>query len=166
MTGETPGAEWPLTEEGRKGAAALGRSLAGRFSNAIVLTSPERRARETTALSLRLAVAEIRDQLSEVKKPWYASDNEHTSAVAKYLKGETVEGWERREDVISRIALLKSDFGSSKRLVFVSHGLLLTTWIDHEIGLSDPFSFWSDLRMPDAWVIDFEDKSLERIAAL
>jgi hypothetical protein len=33
---------------------------------------------------------------------------------------------------------------------------------DHEIGLSDPLSFWSDLRMPDAWMADFEGKSLER----
>jgi broad specificity phosphatase PhoE len=165
MTGETSGAEWPLTEKGRKDATALGTSLAGRSTSAIVLTSPERRARETAALSLPLAVADIRDQLSEVKKPWYASAYEHTNAVAKYLMGEMVEGWERREDVIGRIAQLKSDFGSSKSLVFVSHGLLLTTWIDHEIGLSDPLSFWSDLRMPDAWVADFEDKSLERIVA-
>jgi broad specificity phosphatase PhoE len=165
MTGETPGAEWPLTEKGRKDATALGTGLAGRSTSAIVLTSPERRARETAALSLPLVVADIRDQLSEVKKPWYASADEHTNAVTKYLKGETVEGWERREDVISRIAQLKSDFGSSKSLVFVSHGLLLTTWLDHEIGLSDPSSFWTDLRMPDAWVADFEEKSLERIVA-
>ena len=164
MTGETPGAEWPLTEEGRKEAAALGRSLTRRSASTIVLTSPERRARETAALSLPSVVAEIRDQLREVMKPWYASAAEHTNAVARYLKGETVEGWERREDVISRIALLKPDFGSSKHLVLVSHGLLLTTWLDHEIGLSDPLSFWSELRIPDAWAVDFEDKSLERIA--
>ena len=166
MTGETPGSEWPLTQKGRKDASALGTSLAGRFTSAIVLTSPERRARETAALFLPSVVPDIGDQLSEVKKPWHASANEHTNAVTKYLKGETVEGWERREDVISRIAQLKSDFGSSKSLVFVSHGLLLTTWLDHEIGLSDPLSFWSELRIPDAWVVDFEDKSLERILSV
>jgi broad specificity phosphatase PhoE len=165
MTEDTPGAEWPLTEKGRKDASALGTRLAGRSTSAIVVTSPERRACETAALSLPLVVAEIRDQLSEVEKPWYASADDHANAVAKYLRGETIEGWERREDVISRIARLKADFGFSKSLVFVSHGLLLTTWIDYEIGLSDPLSFWSDLRMPDAWVVDFEDKSLERIAS-
>jgi len=165
MAGETPGAEWPLTEKDRNDATVLGTSLAGRSTSAIVLTSPERRARETAALALPLVVAGVRDQLSEVKKPWYASADEHTSAVAKYLKGEVVEGWERREDVIRRIAQLKSDFGSSESLVLVSHGLLLTTWLDHGIGLNDPLSFWSNLRMPDAWVADFEDKSLERIVA-
>ena len=165
MTGDTPGAEWPLTEKGRNDATVLGRSLAGRFTSAIVLTSPERRARETAALAFPLVVAGVRDQLSEVKKPWYASANEHTNAVAKYLKGEVVEGWDRREDVISRIGQLKSHFGSSESLVLVSHGLLLTTWLDHQIGLNDPLSFWSNLRMPDAWVADFGARSLKRIVA-
>ena len=129
-----------------------------------MLTSPERRAHETAALALPLMVAGVLDQLSEVKKPWYASTDEHTNAVAKYLKGEVVEGWERREDVISRIAQLKSDFGCSESpFVLVSHGLLLTTWLDHDIGLNDPLSFWSNLTMPDAWVVDFKDNSLERI---
>jgi hypothetical protein len=75
-------------------------------------------------------------------------------------RGEAVEGWERREDVIRWIAQLQPDFGSSESLVLVSHGLLLTTCLDHEIGLNDPSSFWSNLRMPDAWVADFEDKWL------
>ena len=162
MTGETPGAGWPLTEKGRNDATALGTSLAGRCTGAIVLTSPERRARETAALALPLVVADVRDELSEVKKPWYASADEHTNAVSEYLKGEVVEGWERREDLFSRIAQLKSD---TESLVLVSHGLLLTTWLDHELGLNDPLSFWSNLRMPDAWVADFGDKSLERIVA-
>jgi broad specificity phosphatase PhoE len=165
MTGEPPGAEWPLTEKGRNDATLLGTSLVGRSTSEIVLTSPERRARDTAALAFPLVGVGVRDQLSEVKKPWYASADEHTNAVAKYLKGEVVEGWERLEDVISRIAQLKPDCGSSESLVFVSHGWLLTTWLDHEIGLNDPLSFWSNLRMPDVWVADFEDKSLERIDA-
>ncbi len=163
VAGETSGAEWPLTEKGRNDATTLGTSLAGRSTSTVVLTSPERRARDTVALAFPLVVAGVRDQLSEVKKPWYASADEHTNAVSKYLKGEVVEGWERHEDLFSRIAQLKSEFGSSDNLVLVSHGLLLTTWLDHEIGLNDPLSFWSNLRMPDAWVADFEDKSLERI---
>jgi broad specificity phosphatase PhoE len=165
VAGETPGAEWPLTEKGRNDASVLGTSIADRSTNAIVLTSPERRARETAALALPLLVAGVRDQLGEVKKPWYASADEHRHAIAEYIKGKVVEGWERREDVISRVSKLKSDIGSSESLVLVSHGLLLTTWLDHEIGLHDPLLFWSNLRMPDAWVADFEDKSLERIVA-
>jgi broad specificity phosphatase PhoE len=164
MAAEIPGAEWPLTDKGRNDAALLGTSLAGRSTGA-VLTSPDRRAHETAALAFPFVVAGLRDQLSEVKKPWYASADDHMNAVAKYLGGEEVEGWEHRDDVISRIALLKSDFGYSQSVVLVSHGLLLTTWLDHEMGLNDPLSFWSNLRMPDAWEADFEGKSLERIVA-
>ena len=46
----------------------------------------------------------------------------------------------------------------------VSHGVLLTTWLHHEIGLEDPFLFWSNLRTPDAWELSLEEKTLERIA--
>jgi broad specificity phosphatase PhoE len=163
MVGHTPAAEWSLTERGRNDARVLGTSLAGRSASTIVWTSPDRRAYETAALAFPLAVTDVRNQLSEVKKPWYASADEHANAVANYLRGEVVQGWESREDVITRIAQLKLDFESLESLVLVSHGVLLTTWLDHEIGLDDPLSFWSDLRMPDAWELNLEEKSLERI---
>lgn len=161
--GQTPGAEWPLTEKGRNDASVLGTNLAGLFSSAIVWTSPERRAPETAELAFPLVVATVRVQLCEVKKPWYASANEVTNATDNYLNGEVVQGWEPREDVISRITQLKSDFGASESLVLVSHGVFLTTWLDQEIGLDDPFSFWSDLRMPDAWEFDFDETSIKRL---
>ena len=163
MAGETPTAESPLTEKGRNDASVLGTSLASRSADTIVWTSPERRAWETAALAFPLVMTRVRDQLIEVKRPWYASADEHANAVAKYLEGEVVEGWEPREDVVTRTAQLKLDFGSLESLVLVSHGLLLTTWLDHEIGLDDPFSFWSNLRMPDAWEFNLEEKSLDRI---
>ena len=162
MVGEPPGAEWPLTEKGRSDATVLGTRLAGRSANTAVWTSPERRARETAALAFPLAASRVRDQLSEVKKPWYASADEHANAVAKYFRGEMVKGWEHREAVNTRIVQLKLGFGTSESIVLVSHGLFLTTWLDHEIGLDDPFSFWSNLRMPDVWNLDLEEKSFER----
>jgi broad specificity phosphatase PhoE len=164
MDGETPTAQWPLTEKGRSDATVLGTSLARRFASTIVWTSPERRACETAALAFSSVTAAVRDQLNEVKKPWYASADEHANAVAKYLRGKSVEGWERREDVITRIAQLRLGSTYLASLVLVTHGLLLTTWLDHEIELDDSFSFWSNLRMPDAWEFNLEGKSLERIA--
>jgi broad specificity phosphatase PhoE len=164
MAGETPGAEWPLTEKGRNDAGVLGTRLAGRSASTVVWTSPERRARETAALAFPLVATRVRDQLREVKKPWYASADEHANAVAKYFRGEMVEGWEHREAVNTRIVQLKLGFGTSESIVLVSHGLFLTMWLDHEIGLDDPFSFWSNLRTPDVWNLDLEEKSFERIA--
>jgi broad specificity phosphatase PhoE len=162
MSGETPGAERPLTEKGRNEARALGTRFANR-PLAVIWTSPERRARETAALTFGSVAAEVRSQLSEVKKPWYASADEHANAVVEYLRNDVVAGWEHREAVIARIAQLKLDFGSFDSIVLVSHGLFITTWLDHEIGLDDPFSFWTNLRMPDAWELDPDKQSFDRI---
>jgi hypothetical protein len=73
-------------------------------------------------LAFPLVVAGVRHQLSEVKKPWYVSADEHANAVSNYLRGEVVEGWEPREGVIARIAQLKMEVGSLESLVMVSHG--------------------------------------------
>jgi broad specificity phosphatase PhoE len=164
VTEDTPGSERPLTESGRKEATILGGRLARRCSGTVVWTSPERRASETAALAFPAAVTTVRDELSEVKRPWSASLEEYADAVGDYLRGEVVEGWELREDVTDRIARLKADFRSALDLVLVTHGVLLTCWLDHEMGIGDPFSFWRNLRMPDAWELDLGQNSAERIA--
>jgi hypothetical protein len=41
--------------------------------------------------------------LSEVKKAWYTSVDEHANAVDKYMRGGLVEGWERRENQRHRL---------------------------------------------------------------
>jgi broad specificity phosphatase PhoE len=163
MMHETPAVEWPLTDRGQRDARALGLSLADRTTASLVWSSPERRARETAGLAFPSLELRVREQLREVKKPWYGAARDLAAAAARYLKGEPVDGWEDREHVVARLARLKLDFSSSEDDLIVSHGLLLTTWLDDEIGLEDPFWFWSNLRLPDAWVADREAKSLERL---
>ena len=105
-------------------------------------------------------------QLSEVVTPWCITADDQARAVASYLKGETLHGWEHRDDVGARLAVLESDFTYLEEdLTIVSHGVLLTTLLDRQIGLKDAYGFWANLRMPDAWVADFEDRSLQRIVA-
>ena len=65
--------------------------------------------------------------------------------------------------MIARIAQLKSGFASCGSIVLVSHGLFITTWLDLEIGLDDPFSFWTNMGMPDAWELDLDERSFDRI---
>ena len=57
----------------------------------------------------------------------------------------------------------EADFKPWERVIVVSHGVLLTTWLVHEIGLEDPISFWSSLERPDAWELDLEEKTLDRV---
>jgi broad specificity phosphatase PhoE len=152
----------PLSDKGRSDASELGRRLAGRNLSRTVWTSPERRAFETAGLVFPSAAIRVREQLREVERPWYSSAREHTRAVACYLRGQAVEGWEPREDVIARTTELISDLRGSERLVLVSHGVLLACWLGNALDLEDPSSFWSELRTPDAWEVDFDDKSLVR----
>jgi broad specificity phosphatase PhoE len=159
----TPADEWPLTNQGKFQAGTLERRLAGGSSTVTAYTSPERKARETAALALPSVAGNVREQLREVKRPWYSKSREFTDAVADYLRGEVVEGWESSEEIAARLASLKDEFSTGERIVVVSHGVLLTTWIHHEIGLEDPLGFWSNLRMPDAWELDTEEKSLTQL---
>jgi hypothetical protein len=112
VTDGTPADQWPLTDQGRREASALGRSFAHGSTTATVWTSPERRASETAALVLPSVAIRVREQLSEVKKPRYITAEDHARAVASYLMGETVLGWERRDDGVARLAWLETDFNS------------------------------------------------------
>jgi broad specificity phosphatase PhoE len=164
VSGGTPGAQWRLTNEGKENAGALGRRIDERSPTPLVWTSPERKARETAEHAFPSVPTVVREELGEVEKPWYPTTDELTQAVASYLGGEIVAGWERREDVIARLSPLRADVGPGERLAVVSHGVLLTVWLNDEGVLEDPFAFWSELRTPDAWELDLEDKSLQRIA--
>ncbi|MBV8463899.1 MAG: histidine phosphatase family protein [Acidimicrobiales bacterium] len=156
--------ERPLAPEGRTAAGGLGARLGQRWATANVWTSPARRARETAALALPSVTARPRRQLREVERAWYPSPEELAPAAARYLRGQPVEGWEPWADVRARLAALRDDVEASEDLVVVTHGALLTIWLDDLVGLDDPPSFWADLRTPDAWELDLDRRTLERLA--
>jgi broad specificity phosphatase PhoE len=122
-----PSCEWRLSEAGREAA----RSLA--FPNGAALTSPEPKARETAELAGLAAVVD--DRLREVSRPW--SDNQ-VAEVERWFAGEAVEGWERREDALTRLSGALDGFDG----VAVSHGLAISLYA----GLS--FDGWRALPFP------------------
>jgi broad specificity phosphatase PhoE len=154
-----PPAEWPLSDEGRRAAAALGRALDVR-AVASVWVSGERKAHETAVLAFPHAAIRCRDELNEVARPWYSQPQELTDAMAAYLSGDDMAGWEPHDQVADRVARVLSELSSAGRVAIVSHGALLTALVDWQIGLEHPFEFWSGLRMPDVWKID--GKSVRR----
>jgi broad specificity phosphatase PhoE len=163
VVGDTPGAQWRLTHEGKDNARLLGGRVVERSPITLVWASPERKARETAESAFPSAPTRLRPQLGEVEKPWYPTTDELREAVASYLGGDVVEGWERRENVMARLDLLEADVSPGDLIAVVSHGVLLTLWLDRLGALEDPFAFWSDLRTPDAWKFDLDEKLLERI---
>jgi broad specificity phosphatase PhoE len=164
VSDEMPAARWPLSARGLDDAGAVGARLAEGSRPTVVWTSPERKARETAARAFPSVHARVRRELVEVTKPWYRTPEQHAAAAAGYLGGESLHGWESRVDVSRRLGVMEAELEGVERTAFVSHGMLLTLWVDHVIGLEDPFAFWSGLRHPDAWELDLDARSLERIA--
>ena len=100
--------------------------------------------------------AEVRSQLSEVQKP--GMPRLRRTRTRRQLSRGATSWWDgAHEPVIARIAQFKLGFGSFDNIVLVSHGLFITTWLDHEIRLADPFCFLDQRGMPDAWELDLDE---------
>lgn len=147
-----PPAQWPLSDAGHQAAARLGRELA-RLGLTAVLASDETKAVQTaqhlaTATNAPLVIDQ---RLREVERPWI--DMGFAEAVARYLTGETVEGWETRDLVVRRIDDAIRHLASKGPTAIVTHGTAMTVYLDR-VATIRPVSFWSNLTMPDAWLFD------------
>jgi broad specificity phosphatase PhoE len=108
----TPSHEWPLSDEGRAAARAL--ALSGP-----ALSSSEQKALDTA----RLAGLDPKpdDRLREARRPFVA---EYEPAVARYLGGEPLDGWEPRDDVLARMRAALDGYDG----VAVTHGLAIAIY--------------------------------------
>lgn len=160
---DLPAAEWALHPDAHGAAGTLGRHLVGVAS--AVAASSERKAIETaTALDLGDVVVDA--GLVEVGKPWYPEAGDHHAAAALYLAGERLAGWEPVDEVLDRFGAAlaavtatsaTSTTSGGTATAVVTHGTVMTLWLQSTVGLVDPYRFWLDLRMPDAWhVVDSE----------
>ena len=145
---DEPARTWPLTEEGRSAAEELARRLP---PLARVLSSPEPKATATAEPIARTAGVEVEvdERLREVERagnlPNYAS---HRAAVARYLTGEPVAGWEPRERALARVRAAVAD---ADEAAVVSHGMLLSLLLGYS------FEQWSRMALPD--VIEWQPGS-------
>ncbi|MEY2473738.1 MAG: hypothetical protein QOK28_3067 [Actinomycetota bacterium] len=136
-------ADWALAEGAHEAAAELGRHLRG----ARVLASTERKAIET-AEALGVGPATTSEAFCEVTRPWYDDGDAMARDAQRWFAGETVDGWERFEAAVDRFAA-----GVLTDAVIVTHGTVMTAWLLSASFVTDPFAFWRDLRMPDAWEV-------------
>lgn len=143
----TPQDTWPLTRAGRRAARRLALSL----ENApdAVASSPERKAIETgepIAARFELALA-VDERLRETARPWI--DGDYPTLVHRWLAGETLDGWEPRDNVTERWdeAIRQSTTSSQGNVIIVGHGLAMTAWAAHRFGI-DPIEFWTGLDFP------------------
>jgi broad specificity phosphatase PhoE len=122
----TPSHEWPLSEDGRAAARAL--ALSGP-----ALSSTEQKALDTARLAGLEAMPD--DRLREATRPFV---EDYEPAVARYLAGEPLEGWEPRDEVLARMRAVLDGYDG----VAVSHGLAIAIYA----GLS--FDEWHAMPFP------------------
>jgi broad specificity phosphatase PhoE len=133
-TGRT---DLPLTEEGRRKAAALGDVLRA-WPFVRVLSSPLRRAVETCRLALPQAAAELREELVEWDYGAYEGRTTveiRTERPAWSLWTDGAPGGERAEDVGRRVDLLVKELrGAEGDVAVFAHGHVLRVfaarWLD------------------------------------
>lgn len=163
---DTPASSWPLSADGRVAARRLGRQLAPRLVDRTIRSSDEVMARQTAdELSAQApSVVESDERLREVRRPIVPNDEDYRDAVQRYLRGEVIEGWERREEVQRRLDEVIGECDDG-RAVFVTHGLAMTVWLGMTWPDLDVVDLWRSLAFPDAWLLDFERGSLARVLA-
>lgn len=49
-------------------------------------------------------------------------------------------------------------------LVIATHGMAMTRWLVHAVGLADPAGFWAALTFPDLVRVSVRGRGIERMA--
>lgn len=115
-----------------------------------------------TAVALGVGAVRSDERLREVERRWYDDRREFEDAVHRYLSGAVVPGWEPLDDAVARFGSVITELGDDT--VVVSHGTVMSAWLDRQIPDLDAVAFWEDLAMPDAWLVDLHARSVHRIA--
>ena len=142
-----PHSEWPLSKRGVTAAKALGLALRTDISD--VRASPQPRAAETA----RHAFGEftVDDRLIEADRPFYEDVEALRTDTQKWLSGEWLAEWERRENVLDRMTW--ATMGMQSRTCFVGHGLAISVLVNSITGVS-PGEFFRRMPMPAAYWLD------------
>lgn len=161
------GPQWHLSPEGRAAAEALAEEpywaeLRG------IHTSPEPKA---VATAQRIAARHelsirIEQDLREVENRGWVAEG-YDDQVRRYLAGETIDSWERRDAALRRVRACIDGIAERHQgleVGVVSHGLVLTLYLTDLLGLAAAASheLWAGMRFPDVAVVDPEARQLER----
>ena len=160
-----PPAQWPLSQEGEAAAAALGPVLLEEVVRPQVVSSTEAKALATARACFPHGEIVEDDRLTEVTRPSFDDVEELYREAAAYFDGESPDGWESADAVAERFDRCLSGLGQEGDLVAFTHGTALTVWLSRRFDLREPFRWWCDLRMPDAWVVGSTGAGVTRLMA-
>jgi len=159
-TPDRPAGSWDLARDGRRGAESLRTVLP---SNAVLVSSPEPKARQT----LEPSGPVMTDwRFREVDRDEPHGDDFRARRLA-WVTGADHAGWEPRALVVARFGAAVQFWLSragDQPLVIASHGMAMTVWIAAQ-GLEDPGAFWVALRLPDVFEVDPFTRRVGRVVS-
>jgi broad specificity phosphatase PhoE len=142
-----PHTQWPLSKRGVSAAKTLG--LALRTDVLEVRASPQPKAADTARHAFGDFTTD--ERLVEADRPFYEDVEELRSDSRRWLSGEWLVDWERREDVVDRMTW--ATMGMPSRTCFVSHGMAITVLVNAITGVPTA-EFLSRMPMPAAYWLD------------
>ena len=82
---------------------------------------------------------------------------------AGYLAGTHEPGWESQASVAARFSAAVSEARLGEGdVVVVNHGMAMSLWVASVAGI-DVVPWWRELTFPDAWRVEIEKRSVERL---
>lgn len=151
----TDAQRWPLSEEGKRAAAAIAPRIAP-YNPATVFSSYERKAVQTAQI--------VAGGLDVTYVLWPGLHEHDRTAIPFYDRAtflqlvhdffakpdELIFGLETASGALARFQAALDDLLAaypSRTIAAVSHGTVLTLFLAHRAG-ADPFDFWERLGMP------------------
>ena len=164
---EVPPPQWHLSPEGRAAAEALAEEPYW-AELAVIYTSPEPKAVGTAQ---RIAARHglpirLEHDLREVERGAWVGEG-YREQVRRYLAGEPIDSWERREAALGRVrACIDRIVAASggQDIAAVSHGLVLTLHMTSLLSLdaSASYDLWRRIGFPGVAVVDPQARRVER----
>lgn len=151
-----PPEAWRLGAEGLAAAADLGERLP---AGALLVASEEPKAQQT------VGAARADPRFNEVRRD-EPFDEDFRARRRAWVEGGGDPDWETREQVAGRFARGIVEWrarAGGRPLVVASHGMALTAWLHTAVALDDPGQFWADLRLPDAFEVDLDRRTITTI---
>lgn len=160
---------WAMDDSARGDVERLARAIAPLGCD-IVVTSEEPKARSTGAIMGEMLGVPVRTdsglgEQSAGTVPWIAEEGQFRARVFEHFRrpDEQVFGEETSSAAGRRLANAVDRWGAAyKCSVLVTHGRVMSAYMGIATA-TEPVNFWNNLRMPDAFVVDFDLRRWRRI---
>ncbi len=167
VVGDISSTLWGLSEGGRAAAARLAERLVT-FQPVAIVSSPEPKAEETARIIAGCLELEVTgdEGFVEQRRPGltFGTHADFEASIRRIFENpaERPFGGESADEAYARFEKSLCDH-AARPLVVVTHGTVLTLFVSRKTGL-DPMTLWTDLKLPEAIVLDSKMQLVARLS--